>query len=126
MKAGVDDAALEIERGAVAGVEGQVITGFDLVAEQRRVPLQLSHQLLGVGIEQKLVRIEAVASSGLVGAMHAIAVDRAGARVRKVAVPDFVGVLGQADAFDLPLDAGVEQAELDLGRVGGEQGEIHP
>jgi hypothetical protein len=33
-------------------------------------------------------------------------------------VPDFVGVLGQADAFALSLAAGVEQAELDLGRVG--------
>ena len=93
---GVDDAALEIERRAVALVEGQVIAGFDLVAEQRRVPLQLADQLLGVGIEQELVRIEAVAGRGLVRAMHAISVDRAGARVRKVAVPDFVGVFGQA------------------------------
>ena len=67
-----------------------------------------------------------MAGRGLVGAMHAVAVDRAGARVRQVAVPDFVGVLGQADAFDLALAAGVEQAELDLGRVGGEQGEVDP
>jgi hypothetical protein len=122
---GVDDAALEIERGAVAPVEGQVIAGFDLVAEQSRVPLQLAHQLLGVGIEEELVRIEAVASSGLVRTMHAISVNRAVARPEG-SRPDFVSVLGQADAFDLPLAAGVEQAELDLSRVGGEQGEIHP
>jgi hypothetical protein len=56
--------------------------------------------------------------------MHAISVDRAGTRVRKVAMPDFIGVLGEADTFDLPLVDGVEQAELDLGRVSGEQGEI--
>ena len=67
----------------------------DLVAEQGRIPLQLSHELLGVGIEQEFVRIEAVASRRLVRTMHAITVDRAGARVRQIAVPDFVGVLGQ-------------------------------
>ena len=114
---GVDDAGLQHEGRAVALVEGQVVAGLDLVAEQRRVPLELADHLLGVGIEQQLVGIEAVAGRGLVGAVHAIAVDRARPRIGQVAVPDLVGVFGQCDALELALAAIVEQAELDLGGV---------
>ena len=60
----------------------------------------------------------------LVGAVHAVAVDRAGPRVGQIAVPDLVGVFGQLDALELALAVVVEQAELDLGRVGREQREI--
>src|SRR5579885_2572073 len=56
--------------------------------------------------------------------MHAVAVDRAGARVRQVAVPHFVGVLGHLDALELLPALVVEQAQLHLGRVGGEEGEV--
>ena len=56
--------------------------------------------------------------------MHAIAVKLPRRDVREVDVPDVLAALGQADALDLALAFAVEQAELDFGRVGGEQGEV--
>ena len=65
-----------------------------------------------------------MAGRRLVGAVHAIAVDRARPRIGQVTVPDLVGILRQGDALDLAPAALVEQAELDLGGVGREQGEV--
>jgi hypothetical protein len=39
-------------------------------------------------------------------------------------VPDVLGTLGQFDAFEFTAALTVEQAKLDLVRVGGEQREI--
>src|SRR5688572_9623144 len=61
---------------------------------------------------------------GLVWTMHAIAIDRAGADVEQVPVPDLIGVFGQLDAFQLGLPVGIEQAQLHFGGVGGKQGKI--
>ncbi len=61
----------------------------------------------------------------LVGAIHAIAVDLAGMSVGQVTVIDLIGVFGQFDAFEFLLASGVEQAQLDLGGVGGKQREVH-
>ena len=61
---------------------------------------------------------------GLVRSMDAIAVDGSRPRIRQVAVPDLVGVFGQGYPLDLTIAPGVEQAELDLGRVRGKQGEV--
>jgi hypothetical protein len=41
-------------------------------------------------------------------------------------VPDLVGEFRQFDALDLALAAVIEQAQLDLGRIGGEEREIDP
>ena len=77
-----------------------------------------------IGVEQQLVVVEAVAFLGRVGAVHAIAVNRAGARLVHVAVPDFVGEFRKFDALEFGGAGVVEQAELDLGGVGAEQGEV--
>ncbi len=66
----------------------------DRVAEEGMVPLQLTHMLLCVRVEEQLVRVEAMAGVRLVGAVDAIAVDEAGARVRQIAVEHLVGVFG--------------------------------
>ena len=72
------------------------------VAEQRGSHCELADvAALRIGVEQQLVRIEAMALLRLVRPVHAVAVDRAGPRVRQIAVPDLVGVLGQLDAFEL-------------------------
>ncbi len=110
--------------GAVAFVEGEVVAGLDLVAEQGRVPVDMADHLPRIGIDQELAGIEAMPCRGLVVAVHAIAVDRAGPRIRQVAVPDLVGVFGQGDPLDLAVAPGIEQAELDLGRMRREQGEV--
>jgi hypothetical protein len=125
VEVGIDDGAFRHERRAVALVERQVVSfGADRVAEHRRVP----HELAGVGarvrIEQKLVRIETVAGRGLEGPAGAKPVERAGPHARDVAVKDLVGVLGQLESVDLPAVGPVEDADVDPGRVGGEDREI--
>jgi len=122
----IDHAALRDEGLAVARVERQVLVGrAERIAEHGRIPRELADQLLGIGVDEQLVRIEPMAGGRLVGPMHPIGVDGAGPRIRQVAVPDLVGVFGQLDAFELALALDVEQAELDLVRVRGKQREIH-
>jgi len=121
----IDDLGLGYEGRAVALVEAEVgILVADGVAEQRFGPAQLAHQLFGIGVDQQLVRVETMAGVRLVGAVDAIAVDLPRVRVRQVAVPDLVGVLGQLDALDFGLALVVEQAQLDLCRVRREDGEV--
>jgi hypothetical protein len=86
----------------------------------------MPHQSLGVRIEQKLVPVEAVARIRRVRPVHAVGVDRARAEVAEVTVPDLVGVLEELDPLELPLALVVEEAELDAGRVGGKEREVHP
>ena len=73
-----------------------VVAGFHRVAEDRGVPVEVAEMAAGIGIEQQLVRIEAVAGIGLVRPMHAVAIDRAGMNVGQIAMPDLVGVFRQA------------------------------
>ena len=124
---GVDHLALGHERRAVALVERQIALGIaDPVAEQRVVPAQLAGQRLGVGVDQQLVVVEAMAGFGLVGAVDPVAVELPRAHVRQVAVPDLVGELRQRHPCRLGLAVRVEQAELDLLRVRRKQREIGP
>ena len=60
----------------------------------------------------------------LVGAIDAITVDLPGMGVRQIAVEGLVGVLGQLDTLQLDLACGIEQAQLDLGGIGREQGKV--
>ena len=71
----------------------------------------------GVGIEQQLVRIEAVALRRLIGTVDAVAIMRPGTEIGNEAVKDLVGIFRQ---FDAGFAVAVEQTDLDLGRVGGE------
>ncbi len=70
-------------------------------------------QLLRVGIEQQLVRIEAVPLLGRVGPVDAKAVELAGPEASDVAVIDLVGVFGQLDPHRLADAVAVEEADLD-------------
>ena len=121
----VDHDALRHEGRAVALVEGRVLLAH-LVAEDRRVPLQLADVRARVRVEQQLVRVETMPLVGVIGPVRAIAVDRPRPEVGHVAVPDLVPVLGQLDARRLRLARRIEQAQLDLGGVRGEQREIDP
>ena len=120
----VDHTALDHERRAVPGVERRVVLTQN-IAEQLGCPGNLTHDRAGVGIEQQFVGVEAVAIGRFVGAMHAIAIDGAGPRLRQETVPDFVGVFRQVDPAELGLTRVVEQAQFDPRCVGGEKGEVH-
>jgi hypothetical protein len=56
-------------------------------------PYQPSGQPLGIGIEQQLVGVEAVAMFGLVGPVNAITVELPGRDVVEIAVPDVLAAL---------------------------------
>ncbi len=119
----VDHHALQHEGRAVALVEREILLRIaDAVAVERVVPAQLAGELLRIGVEQQLVRVEAVAGVGLVRAVHAVAVALARPRVGQVAVPDLVRHLRKLDALGLLVV--VEQAELDPGGVGREDRKI--
>ena len=61
----------------------------------------VAHQPFGIGIEQQLVMIEAVAAFGLVGAGNPVAIDLTGHHFRQVDMPDIVGDFRQRDALEL-------------------------
>ena len=69
------------------------------VAEERVAPAQRADDALGVGIEQQLVRVEAVAFVAAGRARTRDSRRAARARLGQVAVPDLVGVLAQRDAL---------------------------
>ena len=115
----IDDDGLRHEGRAVAFVEGQVVAlRADCVSEHRGIPRQFSRVGSRVRVKQQLVGIEAVASLGLIGAVHAKAVKRRRPDVRHVAVEHFVGPLRKFEASDLAAALGVEKANLDPRRIG--------
>jgi hypothetical protein len=122
---GIHHPAFRHAEAVVAPVEGQVgAVRADAIAEMGIRPAYRAAQRLGVGVEQQLVGIEAVAVARLIGAMDAVAVEQPGHGLGQIAVEHLVGVFGQRDAVDLAPAAGLEQAQVDALGMGGEQGEI--
>src|SRR5206468_3771351 len=78
---------------------------------------------LGVGIDQQLGRVEAMALIGRVRAVDAVAVALAGPDAGQVAVPVEGGALSDLGAF---LGVALEQAQLDALGVLAEQREVRP
>jgi hypothetical protein len=121
----VDDDALRHEgRGvAVIGLEiGRI--GADAIAEEAVVPAHRLVDPLGIGVDQELGGIEPMSGLRRIRPVHAIAVPLARTQVGQVTVPDEVRLLGEADSL-LVAAIGIEQAELDGGRVLAEEGEVH-
>ena len=112
-------------RCAVAAVRGEIAAvGAGAIAEERVVPADPAGKAPRIGVDQELVRIEAVPGTGIVGAVNAVAVELARPKPGDVAVPDLFGPGRQRQALDLAPARGVEEAEVDLRRMGGEQGEV--
>ena len=94
----------------------------DVVAEQRLVAVEVAVECLGVGVDEQLVRVAAVAVGRVVGAVDAVGVALAGHDAGQVAVPDV-----RVDLFERDAGFGavrVNEAQLDLFRDIGEQGEV--
>ncbi len=114
-----DDRLAHVRAGVLLVVGVLVAPG---VGEAGLRPVDVAVDGLGVGVEQQLVRVAAVAVLRLVRPVHPEAVALARADVRQVAVPDEGVALGQGDpGLGAVL---VEQAQLDLGRDLGEQREV--
>jgi hypothetical protein len=109
----------------VAPVEREVLARAPgAVGEMRVAPYQSSGEAPGVRIEQQLVGVEAVAVLGFIAPVNAVAIELSGRNVVQIAVPDVFGALRQFDAFELTAALRIEQAKLDLLRVGGEQRKV--
>ena len=120
----VDD-AFRHHRRAVAPVRSQVAAVRSrTIAEQGVVPADAAVQAPGIGIEEQLVRVEAVPAPRLVGAVHAIAVELSRLQAGDIAVPDLIRPLRQGEPLDLPAPLRIEQAEFDRRRMCGEEREV--
>jgi hypothetical protein len=121
----VDHRAFRNERRTVAIVEGQILRVVaHPVAEQSVVPFERADEGLGVGVDEQLVVVEAVARLGFVRSVHPVAIELTRPHVRQVTMPDLMCVFRQSDSRDLALAAAVEQTNLDPFGVGREQREV--
>ncbi len=115
---GIDHTALRRARGAVTLVEGQIFASApEAVAEMRVAPVQGALQMLRVRLDEQFVGIEAVALGRIVGAMHAVTVERAGSCFGQIDMPDLIRALADVDALQLVFAARIEDAQFDLGGV---------
>ena len=64
----------------------------------RIATFQVANDLLGVRIQQQFLRVKTVSFVGLVGAVNSVAIDKSGARLRQVAVPDLIGLIFDSHA----------------------------
>src|SRR5450631_964795 len=87
-------------------------------------PGELAAEPLAVGVDQELVRVEAVPGLRVIGPVHAIPVELAGLSVGQITVPDILRALRQSDAVELALSGRIEQAKLDLLGGAREQREV--
>jgi hypothetical protein len=123
--------AVRDERRGVAAVADVGVAGealVDDVPEGLRAQVQPSVQGPGVGVEEQLGRVVAVAEGGLPPAGGAVAVPGADADARYEPVPDPVRAFGELDlAFDPSAPLGrVEHAEPDAVGVRGEHRHLRP
>src|ERR1700730_17797243 len=79
---------------------------------------------LRIGVEQQLIRIEAVPLLRLVGTVHAEPVNSAWRHSGQITMPYFVGVLRLIDPRRLALAAIVVETNLDAAGMRREQREI--
>ena len=81
--------------------------------------------LQGVGVDEELVGVEAMAPRWRVGAVDPVAVELARPDIGEEGVPHEVRPLRHPHPLGLdPIGRIVEEAELDAGRVPGKQGEV--
>src|SRR5205823_4508558 len=106
----IDDRSQRRQSGTVARVHGEV-GGWvaDAIAEYLVAPAQIATDHFGIGIEQHLVRIEAMALSRLVRTVDAVAVQLLRSSVRQIAVPDLIGLLGQYNPLRLAVGVGIKE-----------------
>ena len=106
----IGGAVSRIERVAAVGMAG-------FVAQDGIVPLQRADQFAGIGIDQQLVRIEAMAQARLIGAMRAITIDRPCNCTRQAAMKDVAAASRQLVSGEFPLAIGIKQAHFDALRM---------
>src|SRR5579863_9922089 len=107
---GINHHGFEHAGCAVAPVERKVgILVPDAITEVGVAPLEIADDLFGVGIEKKLIWIEAMAFGRIVWTKDTIPVNESRPGLRQIAVPDLVGLLFHADAVQFSAPGLIEQ-----------------
>ena len=73
------------------------------------MPPEVAAQFKRIGIEQELVRVEAMACFRRVRAMYAVAVELAWAHIGQIPVPHLVGVFRQRDTIQFSSPRWLEE-----------------
>ena len=114
-KSGVNDAVLRHSRGIVTAVKGQIfLLMSNPISKMRVVPVNRSQYLLAVRIKDKFVGIESMALKRSIWPKDAVSVQLPGTNLRKIPVPNHVGLLGKRDAPNFTFPRNVEKAEVNL------------
>ena len=98
----------------------------DPISKVSVAPAQGTQDLLGIGVEQQLVGVESEALQRVIRSVDPVAIEQTRTGFRQIAMPDLVGVLRKHHPMSLLASILVEKAQLDLFRILGENGEIHP
>ena len=114
----IDHSAFRHKWSTITLIKGPVITGFHVITEQSRIPLELPHMRIGVRIEKQFMWIKAMAGFGIIGTMDAIPIGRTWMDAGQIPVPDLIGIFRQGHALDFFLPRRVEDAHLHLRGVG--------
>ena len=119
----VHHAGLQRQGAVVAKVHAQrVVVGLAAV---RIAPLEVADHLARIGVEQQLVRVEALPVLRLPRPVGTQSVDEAGAGSGQVAMPDIAAACRQGQARGLDAPRIVVQAKLDGHGMRREHGEVH-
>ncbi|OPZ56968.1 MAG: hypothetical protein BWY88_01284 [Synergistetes bacterium ADurb.Bin520] len=126
----VDDDALGHPGGVELGVEGKVpLRGVGVPAQGPvEPPAEIPRQRLGVGVQEDLVPVEAVAPFRVVGPVNPVLVEGAGSDPREKRVPDIPGAVQPGVEKNLlpglPVLGTVEEEQRNRRGVTGENREL--
>jgi hypothetical protein len=109
----LDDDAFRHERRRILIVEGKIfVIRSDAIAKKRVMPDELTVKLLGIGVQQQLVGIEAMPLLGCIGSVDTETIKLTGPDAPHIAVVNFIRVFRQSDPGGFPNAVGVKQADL--------------
>ena len=117
-----DNACLQGVGCVVAGVHARWVAPVG--SEVFFTPGKAADDLARTGVEQQLVRVEAMALRGLPRAMRTQPVDQPRPGAGEVAMPDVVAARRQREPAQFMRASVVEQAQLDALRVRREDGDV--
>ena len=97
VEVGIHHHAFLHARSVVVFIERQILVRMArLIGKNRRVPIHLACERLGIRIDHQLVRIEAQALVRLIRTVHAIAIELPGQNPLQIAVPHICRSLRQS------------------------------
>ena len=89
----------------------QIVSGGNVIREDRLLPVHMAADGFGIGINEQLIRVEAVATLRLPRAINTVAIQLSGFDVTNKSMPYVGGAFTQGDAVGL-LPRCIEKAQV--------------